>query len=195
MKTGGVRKIKVTGGYLRSRSIEILENDIARYTPSKVRQAIFNIIGDVEGKRVLDIFAGSGSFAIEALSRGAAFATCVEKDREMCALIRRNLESLGLSPVCEILNMDAERAVPFLYKKAAKYDIIFMDPPYNRGYIAAITSLFEEAVIYESDTVFVIEHSKREPCDAPGSGGKERTLTKQYGDTCITTYELQHDLT
>ena len=190
-----MKKIRITGGSLKGRSIEILEHREARYTPSKVREAIFNIIGDVEGKRILDLFAGSGSFTIEALSRGAASATCVERDREMCALIRRNLESLSLSAPGSILAMDVRRALPFLYKKGFTYDIIFMDPPYDKGYVEATVLQLENETVYDTNTLLVIEHSKREVFDAPDSGGRERLLTKRYGDTCITMFKLQRDLT
>ena len=181
-----MKRIRITGGSLKGRSIGILEGREARYTPSKVREAIFNIIGTVEGKRVLDLFAGSGSFTIEALSRGAASATCVERDREMCALIRKNLESLSLADMCNILPTEVKRAIPFLYKKGFTYDIIFMDPPYDKGYVEATTSLFRNGVICGRDTLLVVEHSKREVLDAPDSGGRERVLVKRYGDTCIT---------
>jgi 16S rRNA (guanine966-N2)-methyltransferase len=190
-----VKRIRITGGDLKGRSIEILERRIARYTPSKVREAIFNIIGSVEGKRILDVFAGSGSFTIEALSRGAASATCVERDHEMCALIRRNLESLSLSALCTIFPMEARRAIPFLYKKGFNYDIIFMDPPYDKGHVETTTSLFRKEVNYGTNTLLVIEHSKREVYDASGPGGQERVSTKRYGDTCITMVNLQRDLT
>lgn len=129
------------------------------------------MIGNVEGRRVLDLFAGSGAFTIEALSRGAASGTCVERDREMCALIRRNLETLSLLPLAEVLAMEVGRAIPFLDKKGLKYDIIFMDPPYDKGFVKATASLFGRFTPYDGDTVFVVEHSKRETLGAPELGG------------------------
>ena len=183
-------RIRVTGGSLKGRSIGIDEHGDARYTPSKVREAIFNMIGDMEGKRVLDLFAGSGSFTIEALSRGAADAASVERDRERWALIRRNLEALSLLPRADVLRMDVRRAIPFLYKKGRSYDIIFMDPPYDKGYVKATMSLFGNGVLHDEDTLFVVEHSKRETIDAPWSGGKEHVVTKRYGDTCISIFTL-----
>ena len=188
-----MRRVRITGGSLKGRMTGILEHTEARYTPSKVRGAIFDIIGDVEGKRVLDLFAGSGLFTIEAMSRGALSATCVEKSREMSGLIRRNLEDLGLSHLVDILTMEVDRAIPFLYKRSARYDIIFMDPPYDRGYVKSTTSLFRNNVIYDTNTLFIVEHSKRESFDAPRSGGEEHTATRRYGDTCLTIYEMQHD--
>jgi 16S rRNA (guanine966-N2)-methyltransferase len=190
-----VKKIKVTGGSLRSRSIEILEHTEARYTPSKVREAIFNIMGDVDGKRVLDLFAGSGSFSIEALSRGAAMATLVERNPEMSALIGRNLESLSLAGCAEVLTMEVRRALPFLYKKGAKYDIIFMDPPYDKGYVSETTSLLRDNEVYGPDALFVIEHSKREQCAGPEPAGGEDAFTRRYGDTCLTIYEPHRGIT
>jgi 16S rRNA (guanine966-N2)-methyltransferase len=169
-----------------------MERHEARYTPSKVRKAIFDIIGSMEGKRVLDLFAGAGSFTIEALSRGAASGICVERDREMCALIRRNLESLSMAGFCEVLNMEAMRAIPFLYKKGFAYDIIFMDPPYDKKYVEATISLFRDHAVYSANTLLVVEHSKREVCGAQESGWKESVLTtRRYGDTCITILKLQ----
>lgn len=188
-----MKRIRITGGSLKGRSIEILERREARYTPSKVREAIFDMIGSVEGKRVLDLFAGAGSFAVEALSRGAASAVCVEKEREMCALIGRNLISLSLSAFCTILPMEVKRAIPFLHKKGFNYDIIFMDPPYDKGHVKTATSLFRNNAIYGTNTLLVIEHSKREMFGASEAGEKECVLTKRYGDTCITISKLRCD--
>jgi len=183
-----MKGIRITGGRFKGRSIEASDHRGARFTPSKVREAIFNIIGDVEGKRVLDLFAGSGSFAIEALSRGCAKATCVEKDQEMCDLISRNLNALSLTSLCEVFNMEARYAVPFLYKKAYNYDIIFMDPPYEKGYVKETVSLFQDDAVCNKERLFVVEHSKREIFDAPISEGWETIAMKRYGDTCISLY-------
>lgn len=119
----------ITGGYLKGKNIAILNNGTARYTSSKVREAVFDLIGEVKDSKVLDLFAGSGSFAIEALSRGAAFATCVEKDRGLVRALKENLGHLFLNKYCHVLNMDVRYAIPFLYKRGYTYDIIFMDPP------------------------------------------------------------------
>ncbi len=189
-----MKSIKVTGGKFKGRNIEIDDRHGARFTPSKVREAIFNIIGNIEGKRILDLFAGSGSFAIEAMSRGALSATCVEREREMCLLIRRNLEALSLSTFCEVFNSEVRSCIPFLYKKGYKYDIIFMDPPYEKGYVKDTVSLLRNDVIYDENGLFVAEHSKREPFEASESGGWETVAMKRYGDTCVTMFKLQQHL-
>jgi 16S rRNA (guanine966-N2)-methyltransferase len=186
-----MRQIKITGGRLKGRSIEIDGRHGARFTPSKVREAIFNIIGDVEGKKILDLFAGSGSFAIEALSRGALSATCVEKEKEMCLLIGRNLQALTLMSFCDIRNMEVRTSVPFLYKKGYKYDIIFMDPPYEKGYVKDTVSLFDGGVMCAENGLLIVEHSKRESFEALETNGWEMIVMKRYGDTCVTMLKLQ----
>ena len=178
-------RIKITGGNLKGRTIIVPENDVARYTSSKVREAIFAMTGDVTGLRTLDLFAGSGSFTIEALSRGAA-AACVEKDKQMVNALKTNLSTLSLEKNCLVLNMDVRYAIPFLYKRALNYDIIFMDPPYEQDFISETMALLQKYVIYHKDTVFILECSKREsPLVSLTDGWNERT-TRRYGDTMIS---------
>jgi 16S rRNA (guanine966-N2)-methyltransferase len=190
-----MRQIKITGGQLKGRSIEIDGRHGARFTPSKVREAIFNIIGDVEGKKILDLFAGSGSFTIEALSRGALSATCVEKEKEMCLLIGRNLQTLALMSSCNILNMEVCTSVPFLYKKGYKYDIIFMDPPYEKGFVKATLSLLSNGSICSENGLLIVEHSKRESFETLETNGWETIVMKRYGDTCVTMLKLKQHST
>ena len=181
-----MNKIRITGGNLKGRSISVAEGYEARYTSAKVREAVFNMIGDVTGKRVLDLFGGSGSFAIEALSRGADFATVVEHDAERIRLLRLNLEHLMLNRCCQVLDMDVIYAVPFLCNKGDLHDIIFMDPPYEKGYLAKTMQLLERHVIYHDNTFIIMEHAKREqfsPEDAPSFVA---VRTKKYGSTWIT---------
>jgi len=181
-----MNKIRITGGDLKGRTIDVAEGKDARYTSSKARESLFNIIGDVEGKKVLDLFAGAGSFSFEALSRGAASATAVESDPERVNLLRNNLETLSLNSYCQVLDMDVRYAVPFICSKGALYDIIFMDPPYEKGYLTETMLLLEKYAIYNRETVIIMEYSKREviafsdfPLFCP-------VKMKRYGDTSIT---------
>jgi 16S rRNA (guanine966-N2)-methyltransferase len=184
----GLSTLRITGGSLKGRKITLLEKSGVRYTSSKVREAIFNILGDMKGKKVLDLFAGSGSFTIEALSRGAFSSTSVEIDREMTKILAENLTSLDLNNYCHVLGMDVIYAVPLLSKKAFSYDIIFMDPPYERGHVGETMELLKTHRIYEADTLVVIEHSKRE---GPSFCADEwhQVASKGYGDTVITVLQ------
>jgi len=163
-----------------------------RYTSSKVREAIFNILGDMEGKRVLDLFAGSGSFAIEALSRGAASASLVEIDRDMVKIIEKNLASLNLNKSCHVFTMDVVYAVPFLAKRNFSYDIIFMDPPYDKGYVGELMRLLKTNRLYHDGTIIVIEHSKRETSAFSDFKEHYQINSKSYGDTFITLLQADH---
>jgi len=183
------RTIRITGGLLRGRAISLIEKKGVRYTSSKVREAIFNILGDLHGKKILDLFAGAGSFTIEALSRGAATATSVEMDTEMARILKKNLESLDLNNYCHVMAMDVIYAVPMLSKRAFSYDIIFMDPPYDGGHVEETMSALRENRIYDPHSLLVIEHSKREVPTVPGHEGWHHIDTKGYGDTVVTILE------
>ncbi|MCK9226572.1 MAG: 16S rRNA (guanine(966)-N(2))-methyltransferase RsmD [Syntrophorhabdaceae bacterium] len=178
--------IRITGGRLRGMSIQVLSNEVARYTSSKVRQAIFNMIGDIEGRSVLELFAGSGSFSIEALSRGAASATLVEANRKMTDLIAKNLARTGLNKYCQVIHMDVRYAVPLLFGRKCTYDIIFMDPPYEMGYVMQIMTLLQAHPLFTRDTVTIAEYSCRENDTLSYWEGFENQKTRKYGDTVVT---------
>lgn len=181
--------MRITGGVLKGRKIILLKRGDVRYTSSKVREAIFNMLGDVAKKTVLDLFAGSGSFTIEALSRGASSATCVEVDGEMAGILTQNLTSLDLRSYSDIVIMDVFYAIPFLSKKALAYDIVFMDPPYERGYIAKAMELLKTYKVCGATTILVMEHSKRETQTASDLEGWRKIASKGYGDTVVTLLE------
>jgi 16S rRNA (guanine966-N2)-methyltransferase len=181
-----MNKLRITGGSLRGRTISLSGGSDARYTSSKVRESFFNIIGNMEGKNVLDLFAGAGSFSIEALSRGAASAMFVEKDTGRANLLRDNLEILSLNSYCQVLDMDVRYAVPFLCSKGALYDVIFMDPPYEKGYLTETMLLLEKHVVYNRETLIIMEYSKREVIAFSDFPSFRPVKTKRYGDTSIT---------
>ncbi len=169
---------------LKGRKIRVPTHAEARYTSSKVRSAIFNLIGDVIECDVLDLFAGSGSLTIEALSRGAARAVCVEKNGHMAGMLRENVRRLDLDKNCVVLHMDVIYALRTLSKKGDSFDVILMDPPYEMGYVSGTLELISKETICRDDSVVVVEHSKRERL--PDFIGPERVRTKLYGDTAVS---------
>ena len=187
-----VGELRVTGGFLKGRKISVPARGEARYTSSKVRAAIFNLIGDVTDFEVLDLFAGSGSLAIEALSRGAKRAVCVEKDRRMAEMLKENLRRLSLDKDCVVLNMDVIYALPALLGKGEMYDLVLLDPPYEMGHVSATVDLLRKQTVCRDGTLLVLEHSKRE--QLPGFIGTGRPKSKLYGDTAVTliTYANLH---
>jgi len=179
-----VGELRVTGGTLKGRKIVVPARGEARYTSSKVRTAIFNLIGDVVDYDVLDLFAGSGCLAIEALSRGAKRAVCVEKERRMAEMLRENSRRLGLDKDCVVLNMDVIYALPALSKRGDKYDLILMDPPYEMGFVSATIDLLNEQTICHDQSLLVLEHSKRELL--PGFVNPGTVRNRLYGDTAVS---------
>jgi len=128
--------MRVVGGRLRSRPIASPKSDSVRPTSDRLREALFNILahsyGDpVTDARVLDLFAGTGAIGIEAISRGADYALFVDEGVEARALLRDNVESLGLGGVTRIFRRDASRLGPA--HPLDPFSLVFLDPPYGRG--------------------------------------------------------------
>ncbi len=161
--------MRIIGGRLKGRILRAPATRAVRPTGDRVRETLFNILahalGDpVPGTRVLDLFAGTGALGLEALSRGAAFALFVEAGVEGRALIRHNVEALGLAGACRVLRRDATKlgaaAVP-------PSGLAFLDPPYGRGLAErALTSLRDGAWLSEG-ALCVVEEAGDAALDPP----------------------------
>jgi 16S rRNA (guanine966-N2)-methyltransferase len=129
--------VRIVGGRFRGRPLAAPSDDATRPTSDRVREAIFNILThgiegfELEGAKVLDLFAGTGALGLEALSRGASFCLFVEESAEARALIRRNVETLGLTGVTKIFRRDATDLGPAGHRGG--HTLVFLDPPYGRG--------------------------------------------------------------
>jgi 16S rRNA (guanine966-N2)-methyltransferase len=152
--------MRVVAGRLGGRRLASppAEADV-RPTADRVREAIFSILGDIEGSRVLDLFCGTGALGIEALSRGAAQVTFVDTDT---ALVERNAEDLGIAGECEVVRADALR---WLERAQATFDLVFCDPPYRLA--DRLEGMLESLIaprLAEGGSV-ILETSAREPLD------------------------------
>lgn len=136
--------MRIVGGRLRGRALKGPSSQATRPTTDRLRESLFNVLahayGDAaDGARVLDLFAGTGALGLEAVSRGASFALFVEEAVEARALIRENVEALGLTGATRIFRRDATRLGPCPANEA--YSLVFCDPPYGKGLAeAALTS-------------------------------------------------------
>lgn len=120
--------MKVITGALRGRTIQTLEGTTTRPTTQRVKEALFSAIQfDIEGRRVLDAFAGSGQLGIEAISRGAASCVFVDRAKEAAEVTRRNVQTLGVSAVSSVLCQDS---LSYLRTTRERFDLVFLDPPY-----------------------------------------------------------------
>jgi len=180
--------MRIIGGEYRSRIIQMPKGTDIRPTQDKVRQAIFNILGDISGVSVLDLFAGSGAFGIEALSRGARRAVFIENDPKCVSTIRENLRSLTIpEDRYKIVNANALNAFSFLVKGAERYDLVFMDPPYYKNMAKKCLISLDSCDILSQFAFIVVERFKSDLLD---DGIKELVLYKEkkYGDTVISIF-------
>jgi 16S rRNA (guanine966-N2)-methyltransferase len=184
--------MRITGGTLRSRALKAPKGLATRPTTDRVREALFGILtsaGALEGARVLDLYAGTGALALEALSRGAATAVLVESAREALAALRANVTALGLEDRARVVAGDVAKAIRRL-PDAGPFDLVFADPPWamvDEGHGAAVLSALARSAGIATDGRVVLEHSARTaPFDVDGL---VRLETRKYGDTALTFYK------
>ena len=154
--------MRITGGFLKNRSILSPKGLSTRPTSEKLRQTVFNICqNQVKEAHFLDLFAGSGAMGIEALSRGAASATFIENNRSALKAIRDNLDSLDLTPLATILAGDVLLMVKKL--EGRSFDLIYVDPPYERALHEKTLLLIDSlSLLTEEGTLFIEELSLEE---------------------------------
>ncbi len=178
--------MRIISGISKGRKLVTPRGRSLRPTSDRVKESVFNILrGAIEGKLVLDLFAGTGNLGIEALSRGARKVVFVEKGRHALGLIQRNLEQFGWKERSEILPIDANRAIGILQQRGRIFDVIFMDPPYEKGLIEKTLLKLSARPVYHRDSFVVIEHHRREALP-PLLRGWNLTRQRQMGDTVIS---------
>jgi 16S rRNA (guanine(966)-N(2))-methyltransferase RsmD len=186
--------MRIISGMSRGRKLATPKNQILRPTSDRVKESIFNILREqIEGKVVLDLFAGTGNLGIEALSRGAKKAFFVEKGRQALRLIQRNLTQCRLEEQSEIIPKDANRAIGILNQRRVSFDLILMDPPYERGLIKRTFMKLNSHPIYHKDSILVIEHDRREPL-SKAMIGWNLIRERRVGDTVISFLLPQENL-
>ncbi|MBR3553075.1 MAG: 16S rRNA (guanine(966)-N(2))-methyltransferase RsmD [Clostridia bacterium] len=136
--------MRVITGTARGRRLMTLEGNDVRPTTDKVKEALFSILQfELEGRRVLDLFAGSGQLGIEALSRGAAHCVFIDRSKEAAAVVQKNLTATGLTDRAKVLRTDA---AAFLTGCGAQFDLAFLDPPYGTGLLQAVLPKVPQAM-------------------------------------------------
>jgi len=179
--------LRISGGTLRGRNVPVPPGDL-RPTSNKARQAFFNMIGpSIAGARFLDLFAGSGIFSFEAISRGASRAVAVEISSKSCASIRELSGKLGVK--IDVIQRDALQALPHL---AGPFDLVYADPPYDWS---AYEELFEaldaaDAKTLAVDATLAIEHRSDDPrFDGTTLRNLTHRKTASYGTVAISLFD------
>ncbi|MFH1653976.1 MAG: 16S rRNA (guanine(966)-N(2))-methyltransferase RsmD [Pseudomonadota bacterium] len=150
----------------------------------KVKGAIFNILFDVTDLTVLDLFAGTGAIGIEALSRGAKRAVFVDNNRVALASLKKNIQSTGFENSSRVIDAHVARAIKMLQRREEKFDLIFIDPPYEKNLVNTTLSQLAETSIFQKDAIIIIEHSPKEMVEPVKAFAL--TETRKYGQTRIS---------
>lgn len=171
--------MRVVAGAYKGRRLHAPAGAATRPTSDRVREAVFSILGPLEGLHALDLFAGSGALGIEAASRGAASVTFVESDPRALRAIRRNLDELGLE--AEVVRRDA---LSYLDRPGGRFDLVLVDPPYSSA-LRLAAPLAERLPKALSETARIVTEShRRQPLELPLPLLRERV----YGDTRIAVH-------
>lgn len=150
--------MRIVAGEFGGRPLKTLAGKTTRPTTDKVKGAMFNMIGPFfEGGRVLDLYAGSGGLAIEAISRGMTQAVLVERDRSAQAIVQANIKITKSEKQFQLLKMDAKKALSQL---SGHFDLVFLDPPYAKEQIVAVVTELEDRQLLAEDVMIVCETDK-----------------------------------
>lgn len=183
--------MRVIAGKYRSRTLRSLKGQALRPTSDRLRETLFNVLGPtVSGSTFVDLYAGTGAVGIEAISRGARHAIFAEQHAPAAALIRKNLESLGIGCEAEVLSMNATRAIERLEAKKIHAQFIFLDPPYaaDLEYETALDALGESPLLAPDGRVIVEHLRKRALPERVGNLELARVL--EQGDAALGFYKL-----
>ena len=180
--------LRIIAGSFKGRKVAVLPGVKTRPTSARVRESLFSILGSprIIGANVLDLFAGTGALGIEALSRGALRVTFVDNASSAVKIITQNCDLFGIKE-CRIIRDDAGR---FLrrHHSFASYDLIFIDPPYNKGYVELILPVIGSVGTLGNDGILVLEESRTAKVD--NSYGKiELVDARYYGETVLYFFQ------
>ncbi len=178
--------MRITGGSGKGRKLKVPAGSRVRPSSDKVRQALFNILGEkVQNAVFLDLFAGTGAIGIEALSRGAARAFFVDDARESLNVTRQNIEQSGFADRATVTPAKVES---YLKKTAEQVDIVFLDPPYSHEQ-EELLNLLSASEVLKQDSIIVYEHFKKQP-SVQNAGTLSLYREAVYGDTVLAFYQV-----
>jgi 16S rRNA (guanine966-N2)-methyltransferase len=185
--------VRIIGGECRGRRLQTIRGRSIRPTSDRVKESLFSILGNrIQNARILDLFAGTGALGLEALSRGGESAVFVDKDRRALKTVTANINACRLSSRCRLICWDAGRDLNCLKSAEHRFDLVFMDPPYDRNLVKPALLKAVEASLLAPEAVIAVEHSLNE--ETPERVSKLiRSDQRKYGSTRISFYELQEE--
>ncbi|MCI1943869.1 16S rRNA (guanine(966)-N(2))-methyltransferase RsmD [Clostridium luticellarii] len=167
--------------------------DTTRPTLDRVKESMFDIIQrKVPGAAVLDVFAGTGSLGLEAVSRGAKKCFLVDRDSDTFSYLKKNVENLKFTSICRTINMDSYRALEELGIKEEVFDVIFVDPPYKKNMIPPAVEIIERKNLLSADGIIVAKIDTSEKIYG-GTDSIVLTEHRKYGKTTLCFYKYKED--
>lgn len=177
--------MRIIGGEAKGRTLHFPSRSKERPTSDFLREALFNLLGPLQNKTFLDLFAGSGSVGLEAASRGARVVYFVEKNKQLVEVIKKNIQTCCLDKKCRIIAGDIDFGLNDLFRKKYEFDIIFADPPYNRKLVEATWKSLSKHQAIRKDGIIVIQHSIKETFSELADNIYQADQRK-YGDNALT---------
>ena len=183
--------MRVITGTARGVRLKTPEGLQTRPTSERVKEAVFSMLQfELEGSRVLDLFAGTGQLGIEALSRGASRAVFVDGRREACQLVRENLQKTRLTDRAQVVQSDY---MAYLERCGSTFDLIFLDPPYAEFFLENALKKISEIDILSDRGIIICERPAEKPLDFE-IPGLQRGKDRRYGKTWITDFRKAADV-
>ena len=180
--------MRIITGSARGRRLIAPEGIDTRPTSDVTKEAVFSAIHfEVEGARMLDLFAGTGQMGLEAISRGAKSVTFVESGKASLAALRANILACGFTDQCKVMAMDA---IGFLKLGGGEYDVVFMDPPYNQGLAQAALPLVAQQMAPGGVILCEVDKQEKMPEEA---GAFRLQKSRRYGKSMIYTYRVPEE--
>ena len=177
--------MRIISGRKRGHKLLEFEGENVRPTTDRVKESVFNLIqGFVPDAVCLDMFAGSGALSFEAISRGAQKAVCIDSDKRSIDIIKKNALSLGFFEDCDIVNMSC---FDYVERTTEKFDIVFLDPPYNKNFIEPVLDALIKNDVLNEDGIIVLESDGTDFHDE--FEGLDIYRQRKYGRTYITIYK------
>lgn len=180
--------MRIIAGDAKGRRITTPSGRDTRPTSDRVKESLFNILGDrVPDAVVLDLFAGTGNLGLESLSRGAKLSIFIDFNRDSIKIIKENIKLLKYEGNCEVYHNDAVSALNILAKREIKFDIIFVDPPYHKELVPAVIDKISELDLMKGSGIIAAEHDVKD-CLPDRISNMISYKSSAYGDTVLTFY-------
>ncbi|MBN1363804.1 MAG: 16S rRNA (guanine(966)-N(2))-methyltransferase RsmD [Syntrophaceae bacterium] len=185
--------MRIIGGEAKGRKLFFPSGLKERPTSDFIRETLFNVLGPLQYRTFIDLFAGSGSVGLEAASRGAQEVCFVEKNIKLAEIAKKNISACCYDKICFIVAKDVEHALRDIYKKKRRFDIVFADPPYNKNLVKATLNILNKYQVVKKEGTIVIQHSIKENIPDIRLENVHLIDHRKYGENVLTFFKWRKD--